>query len=78
MKQHMSKKSAVRFLILIVRVYQNTFSLLFPPSCRYTPSCSQYAIDALNKYGIVKGLYRSGKRILRCHPFANHNSYDPA
>ncbi len=78
MKQPMSKKPVVRFLTLIVRVYQNTFSLLFPPSCRYTPSCSQYAIDALNKYGTVKGLYRIGMRVLRCHPYANHNSYDPA
>lgn len=72
------RKAPVKVLSLLIRVYQNTFSLLFPTSCRYTPTCSQYAIDALNKYGFVSGLYRAGKRLLRCHPFATHNSCDPA
>lgn len=74
----MSRKAIVKILTILIRVYQNTFSLLMPGTCRYTPSCSQYAIDALNKYGTIKGLYLSGRRILRCHPFSTHRSYDPA
>ena len=65
-------------LTMLVKVYQHTFALIFPPACRYTPSCSQYAIDALNKYGPLVGLYRAARRVLRCHPFSSHNSYDPA
>jgi putative membrane protein insertion efficiency factor len=72
------KKALIKTLALIIKIYQNTFSLVFPPSCRYTPSCSQYAIDALHKYGPMTGLFRAGKRLLRCHPFSTHNSYDPA
>ncbi|MBA7604479.1 MAG: membrane protein insertion efficiency factor YidD [Calditrichaeota bacterium] len=72
------RKAIVKILTVIIRVYQNTFSLLVPATCRYTPSCSQYAIDALNKHGAIKGLYLSGKRIMRCHPFSTHSSYDPA
>ncbi|UCH63217.1 MAG: membrane protein insertion efficiency factor YidD [Fidelibacterota bacterium] len=72
------RKATVKILTVIIRVYQNTFSLLFPPACRYTPSCSQYAIDALNKHGAIKGLYLSGKRLMRCHPFTTHSGYDPA
>jgi putative membrane protein insertion efficiency factor len=68
----------VRRLTTVFWLYQHTFSLLFPPSCRYTPTCSQYAIDALNKYGVAAGLYKSGRRVLRCHPFSTHSSYDPA
>ena len=72
------KAVLTKVLTLLFKVYQNTFSLVFPPSCRYTPSCSQYAIDAVNKYGPFTGLYRAVKRLLRCHPFSTHNSYDPA
>ena len=68
----------IKALILPIRVYQRTFSLLFAPTCRYTPSCSQYSIDALMKYGVFAGLGRAAKRILRCHPFSKHTHYDPA
>ena len=68
----------VALLILLIQVYRNTFSLVFPPSCRYTPTCSQYAMDALRKYGVVSGLVRAGRRVLRCHPYSRHGSYDPA
>lgn len=68
----------VKILTLFIWSYQYTIGLLFPPSCRYTPTCSQYAIDALNKYGVISGLYKTGKRVLRCHPFTTHSSYDPA
>ena len=72
------KRISVEVLVLLITVYRNTISPLFPPSCRYTPTCSQYAIDALRKYGFFVGLYRAIKRVLRCHPYATHSSYDPA
>jgi len=78
MTRSIIRKAIVKILTVIIRVYQNTFSLLVPATCRYTPSCSQYAIDALSKYGAIKGLYLSGKRIMRCHPFSTHSSSDPA
>ena len=72
------QKPGIEVLVLAIRLYQNTFSLLFPDACRYEPSCSQYAIDALRKYGLLKGSGRAVGRILRCHPYSNHNHYDPA
>ncbi len=62
--------------LLLVRVYQLCISPLIPPSCRYTPSCSQYSIEALKKYGAVKGLWLTVKRIARCHPWGG-SGYDP-
>ena len=56
-------------LILFVRIYQRFISPLTPPSCRFTPTCSQYAIEALRKYGPLKGLWLAVKRLLRCHPW---------
>ncbi|MGT2800609.1 membrane protein insertion efficiency factor YidD [Streptococcus marmotae] len=58
----------IRILIGLVRVYQRFISPLFPPSCRYQPTCSSYMIEALQKHGI-KGLIMGMARILRCHPF---------
>ncbi len=62
--------------VRLIRFYQIGISPLLGPSCRYTPTCSQYAIDAIRKYGPVKGLYRSLRRILRCHPW-HPGGYDP-
>ena len=62
--------------IFIVRSYQLIISPLKPPSCRYTPTCSEYAIEAFKKYGPLKGLMLAGSRILRCHPWGGHG-YDP-
>lgn len=59
-----------------IRFYQKFISPLFPPSCIYRPTCSQYAVEALEKYGIFKGSYLAIKRILRCHPF-HTGGYDP-
>ncbi|NLW45369.1 MAG: membrane protein insertion efficiency factor YidD [Syntrophomonadaceae bacterium] len=64
-----------RVLIKMIRIYQ-MISRLYPPHCRFVPTCSQYAVDALKKYGTVKGSLLSIKRILRCHPF-NEGGYDP-
>jgi len=63
-------------VIWLIRGYQKFVSPLFPPSCRYTPSCSQYTLQAIEKYGLFKGLGLGLKRILRCHPFVK-GGYDP-
>lgn len=65
-----------RILISFLRIYKRFLSPLFPPSCRFTPTCSEYAIDAINKHGSLKGFYLSFRRILRCHPF-HPGGYDP-
>lgn len=66
-----------RILIFIIRLYRKFISpLKRRPSCIYIPTCSQYAIEALEKYGAFKGSYLMIKRILRCHPFAK-GGYDP-
>jgi putative membrane protein insertion efficiency factor len=56
-------------LIKLVRVYRFIFSLLLPPSCRFEPTCSQYAIEVLQAYGCVKGTWKTLHRLLRCHPW---------
>ena len=65
-----------KILILFVRFYQFYISPLFPPTCRYTPTCSAYFIQAVEKYGPIKGTYLGIKRILRCHPWSK-GGYDP-
>jgi putative membrane protein insertion efficiency factor len=65
-----------RFLILLVRAWQWGPSAILPPSCRYMPSCSAYAIEAIGRYGAVKGGWLSIRRILRCHPWGG-SSIDP-
>ena len=68
-----------RFLMACVRFYRRRISPLFPPCCRYIPSCSEYALEALEKYGAANGLWLAVKRISRCHPFhrGEHDYYDP-
>ncbi|MBI4744333.1 MAG: membrane protein insertion efficiency factor YidD [Actinobacteria bacterium] len=63
-------------LILLIEFYQKTISKIVPSACRFQPSCSQYSIDALKKYGTIKGMYFSIKRIIRCHPYSS-GGYDP-
>lgn len=62
--------------IKIVRVYQLVLSPIIPASCRYTPTCSQYMIEAIKKYGPFKGGWLGIKRIGRCHPWGGHG-HDP-
>lgn len=62
--------------ILVIRFYQLCISPLTMPSCRYTPTCSEYALQALRKHGPFKGGYLAARRILRCHPWGGHG-YDP-
>jgi len=65
-----------RLLVLLIRGYQQVISPLFPPSCRFAPSCSAYAVTALQRYGVIKGGWLAFKRILRCNPW-NPGGYDP-
>ena len=65
-----------RFLILLIKGYQKFISPLFPATCRFYPTCSTYFIQALEKYGSVRGSFIGIKRILKCHPF-NQGGYDP-
>ena len=72
-----STKRVVAFpFILLIRFYQKCISPLKPPSCRFTPTCSQYAIEAIRKYGPIKGCWLAAKRIGRCHPWGG-SGYDP-
>jgi len=80
----MSFKEAYKFFIkllavpfiLLIKIYQLLISPLFPSSCRYTPTCSQYTMEALKKYGLLKGGWLGIKRISRCHPWGG-SGYDP-
>lgn len=60
----------------LIRLYQQFISPALPPSCIYTPTCSHYTFEAIEKYGAAKGSWLGVKRICRCHPFAN-GGYDP-
>jgi hypothetical protein len=62
--------------IFLITLYQRLISPLLPSSCRFVPTCSQYAKDAIEKYGIARGAYLAARRILRCHPF-HAGGYDP-
>jgi len=68
-----------KLLTAIVNFYRKNISPNMQPRCRYTPSCSRYALEALEKYGAAKGSWLAIRRILRCHPFhrRDHNNYDP-
>ena len=63
-------------LIAIIRLYQYVISPLFPASCRFTPTCSQYAIEAIGRFGFLKGGIMGFKRIIKCNPWGSHG-HDP-
>lgn len=65
-----------KIAILVLKFYKKHISPGLPKSCRFYPTCSEYAIEAINKYGILKGSIKSIYRILRCNPF-NKGGYDP-
>ena len=75
-RQGMIKRFFTFLLLLPVYFYKYCISPMTPASCRYTPTCSEYAVQALKKHGPVKGLYLAVKRILHCHPWGG-SGYDP-
>jgi putative membrane protein insertion efficiency factor len=66
-----------KIIILLLRFYRNYLSILKLRCCRFYPSCSEYAMDAVEKYGPLTGLLKAAKRLLKCHPFSP-GGYDPA
>ena len=62
--------------IFLIKIYQHIISPILGPKCRFTPTCSQYAIQSFQKYGLFKGFWLSAKRISRCHPWGG-SGYDP-
>ena len=70
-------KIITNILISIIKVYKIVISPYLAPSCRYLPTCSEYAIESLKNYGLIKGLFNTTKRILSCHPFSKKNGFDP-
>jgi putative membrane protein insertion efficiency factor len=65
-----------RFEMLLIRGYQRVLSPILPPSCRFWPSCSQYTLEAVDRYGVVRGSWLGLRRIARCHPF-HPGGFDP-
>lgn len=67
---------AAKLLLALIRFYQYAISPMIPPRCRYVPTCSQYAVEAVKKHGAIKGGWLAAKRIARCHPWGGHG-HDP-
>lgn len=65
-----------KIAIAPIRFYQRCISPLTPPACRYTPTCSQYTLEAIERHGVLRGTYLGIRRILRCNPWGGHG-YDP-
>lgn len=65
-----------RLALVLIRFYQRYISPLTGPTCRFQPTCSHYTYEAIEKYGVIKGMWLGIKRILRCHPF-HPGGYDP-
>ena len=73
---HGLRRLVIWLLLLPIYFYKEAISPLTPPSCRFTPSCSTYAIEAIRRHGPLRGLYLAIRRILRCHPWGG-SGYDP-
>ena len=72
----MTAVSVRRLTIGLIQLYRWYLSPVLPPTCRYTPSCSLYTVQAIEKYGVLRGVFMGIFRILRCHPFAR-GGFDP-
>lgn len=66
-----------KLLLKAIRFYQRHISPGLPPRCRYIPTCSEYACQAISRYGAIKGGWLAFKRLMRCHPFHKGDYYDP-
>ena len=67
---------ATKFVLLLFRTYKRVVSPWLPPACRYVPTCSEYAMEAVARYGVLRGSWMALTRLLRCHPFVK-GGYDP-
>ena len=65
-----------KLLVGLIQIYRRFLSPMLPPTCRYEPSCSLYTVQAIEKYGALRGLFMGIRRVLRCHPFAR-GGFDP-
>jgi uncharacterized protein len=65
-----------KLFIGLIQIYRRFLSPMLPPTCRYEPSCSLYTVQAIEKYGVLRGLFMGFLRVLRCHPFAR-GGFDP-
>ena len=70
-------KIIVNILIGLIKLYKMVISPYLAPSCRYLPTCSEYAIECLNTYGLMKGLFNTMIRISSCHPYSKRDDFDP-
>ena len=66
-----------QIFLKLIKFYQRGISPFFPARCRYEPTCSQYAVEAIEKYGALKGGWLAFRRIMRCHPFSKRDRFDP-
>ena len=66
-----------RVLLALIRFYKRSISPYTPATCRFNPTCSQYAYEAISKYGAIKGGWFALRRFCRCHPFSKRDPYDP-
>ena len=66
-----------RVFLWLIRFYQRSISPAFPPRCRFSPTCSQYALEAIERYGVWRGGWLACKRLLRCNPFYKGDYFDP-
>jgi putative membrane protein insertion efficiency factor len=76
MKQKLNICLAKNICIFLITIYRNSFSFLLGPCCRFTPSCSLYALQSIERFGLKNGLILTFKRIIKCHPF-HPGGYDP-
>jgi putative membrane protein insertion efficiency factor len=67
----------VRIALFALRCYKAYLSLLFAGTCRFEPTCSQYAYQAIERFGVLRGVWMGSKRLARCHPFSGKFGYDP-
>jgi uncharacterized protein len=71
-----ARRRSTRLLIAVIEIYRNMISPLRPPSCRFTPTCSQYAVDALSTYGLIRGTWLAVARLVKCGPW-HRGGWDP-
>ncbi|MGI8504226.1 MAG: membrane protein insertion efficiency factor YidD [Hassallia sp.] len=64
------------FILVLIRIYKSLLSPMLPPACRFVPTCSEYAFQAIHKYGTIRGGWLAVRRLARCHPF-HSGGYDP-